>query len=289
MHGHTAHRRRRDIELELRRHILTLWQTALIRLSRLKIQDEIETGLRYYPAAFFEVIPQVNAEVRAALQARWPDADLLERADPAARVVDRRRPRRQPERHRRRRPAGHRQRRLHRAGALLRRDHRARGGAVDVGAAGEGQRRTGRAGRRVRRARARRRTVPARAAGHPRRGSPRPRSRSSTANPSTSSTSDCDALRDPCGAAGRPRCRRRVAASQRQRGARRRSAGPAAGSRARLRFSPVRPGHAAELRCARGGRRRAAGLGGRAPRLSVAGRAGPRRGAGRRTRPPAGR
>jgi phosphoenolpyruvate carboxylase len=44
----------------------------------LKIQDEIETGLRYYEAAFFDVIPQVNAEVRDALQARWPDVDLLE-------------------------------------------------------------------------------------------------------------------------------------------------------------------------------------------------------------------
>ena len=110
----------------MRRHILMLWQTALIRLSRLKIQDEIETGLRYYPAAFFEVIPQVNAEVRAALQARWPDADLLRRADPAAGLVDRRRPRRQPERHRRRGAAGHRQRRLHGARALLRRAHRAR-------------------------------------------------------------------------------------------------------------------------------------------------------------------
>ncbi|OFJ51808.1 phosphoenolpyruvate carboxylase [Mycolicibacterium grossiae] len=65
------------IERELRRHVLVLWQTALIRLSRLKIQDEIETGLRYYPAAFFEVIPQVNAEVRSALQARWPDAHVL--------------------------------------------------------------------------------------------------------------------------------------------------------------------------------------------------------------------
>ncbi|MCG5433586.1 phosphoenolpyruvate carboxylase [Mycobacterium sp. MYCO198283] len=62
------------VELELRRQILMLWQTALIRLSRLKIQDEIEVGLRYYPAALFEVIPRVNAEVRAALQARWPDA-----------------------------------------------------------------------------------------------------------------------------------------------------------------------------------------------------------------------
>src|SRR3954465_9268525 len=67
----------REINLELRRHIFTLWQTALIRLSRLKIQDEIETGLRYYPAAFLDVIPRVNAEVRAALQARWPDANLL--------------------------------------------------------------------------------------------------------------------------------------------------------------------------------------------------------------------
>ncbi|WP_006244799.1 phosphoenolpyruvate carboxylase [Mycolicibacterium tusciae] len=67
----------RNVERELRRNILTLWQTALIRLSRLKIQDEIETGLRYYPAAFFEVVPQVNAEVRNALRSRWPDSELL--------------------------------------------------------------------------------------------------------------------------------------------------------------------------------------------------------------------
>ena len=66
-------------------------------------------------------------------------------ADPAARVVDRRRPRRQPQRHRRRGSARHRQRRLHRAGALLRRNHRAGAGTVDVGAAGQGQRRAGRA------------------------------------------------------------------------------------------------------------------------------------------------
>jgi phosphoenolpyruvate carboxylase len=78
MHGHTQTEDGRDVSRELRRHILTLWQTALIRLSRLKIQDEIETGLRYYQAAFFEVIPQVNAEVRSALQARWPGAHILE-------------------------------------------------------------------------------------------------------------------------------------------------------------------------------------------------------------------
>lgn len=77
LHGQTETEEGRPIETELRLQILTLWQTALIRLSRLKIQDEIEVGLRYYPAAFFEVIPKVNAEVRDALRARWPGADLL--------------------------------------------------------------------------------------------------------------------------------------------------------------------------------------------------------------------
>jgi phosphoenolpyruvate carboxylase len=65
------------IETELRRQVLTLWQTALVRLSRLQISDEIAVGLRYYQAAFFDVVPKVNAEVRDALRGRWPDADLL--------------------------------------------------------------------------------------------------------------------------------------------------------------------------------------------------------------------
>ncbi|MGA9492483.1 MAG: phosphoenolpyruvate carboxylase, partial [Mycobacterium sp.] len=66
-----------DIETELRRHVLTLWQTALVRLSRLQISDEIAVGLRYYSAAFFDVVPKVNAGVRDALRSRWPDVDLL--------------------------------------------------------------------------------------------------------------------------------------------------------------------------------------------------------------------
>ncbi len=83
LHGQEATEDGRSVETELRRQILTLWQTALIRLSRLKIADEIESGLRYYQAAFFEVIPRVNAEVRNALAQRWPGAGLL--AEPIVR------------------------------------------------------------------------------------------------------------------------------------------------------------------------------------------------------------
>jgi phosphoenolpyruvate carboxylase len=84
LHGHAETPEGRDITEELRRHVLTLWQTALVRLQRLKIQDEIEVGLRYYHAAFFEVVPQINSEVQSALRARWPDAHLL--AEPIVRM-----------------------------------------------------------------------------------------------------------------------------------------------------------------------------------------------------------
>jgi phosphoenolpyruvate carboxylase len=76
-HGFTETDDGSTIDTELRRQVLTLWQTALVRLARLQISDEIAVGLRYYQAAFFDVVPKVNAEVRDALRRRWPDADLL--------------------------------------------------------------------------------------------------------------------------------------------------------------------------------------------------------------------
>ncbi|MBY6705396.1 phosphoenolpyruvate carboxylase [Rhodococcus sp. BP-241] len=66
-----------ETDAKIERQILALWQTALIRLSRLRIQDEIEVGLRYYDMSLFDVIPRINTELRAALRSRWPDADLL--------------------------------------------------------------------------------------------------------------------------------------------------------------------------------------------------------------------
>ena len=183
-------------------------------------------------------------------------------ADPAAGFLDRRRSRRQSERHRRGRPIGHLAGGLHRRDALLRRDHLLGRGALHVGAPGQGQRRVGGAGRRVPRARSRRRTVPARAARHPRqahrdcarhsgpatRTRARPRAGAlrhapSCSPTSTSSTLRCATTAAPCWpTTGWRDC----------------------GKRCDLRFPPFGPRHAAELRRARGGRRRAVGLGGRA-------------------------
>jgi phosphoenolpyruvate carboxylase len=64
---------------QLWRSVLTLWQTALLRLSRLRLQDEIDEALRYYELSLFDVIPAINSELRTALNQRWPDAGLLSR------------------------------------------------------------------------------------------------------------------------------------------------------------------------------------------------------------------
>jgi phosphoenolpyruvate carboxylase len=61
------------------RSVLTLWQTALLRLSKLRLQDEIDEALRYYELSLFEVVPAINGELRRALEQRWPGAGLLRR------------------------------------------------------------------------------------------------------------------------------------------------------------------------------------------------------------------
>ncbi|MGW4533281.1 phosphoenolpyruvate carboxylase [Nocardia sp. NPDC004340] len=68
-----------ELEVDIRRQVLQLWRAALIRLARLRIQDEIDVGLRYYDLTLFDVIPRINDQVRAALRSRWPGHDLLAR------------------------------------------------------------------------------------------------------------------------------------------------------------------------------------------------------------------
>ncbi|GGB18424.1 phosphoenolpyruvate carboxylase [Flexivirga endophytica] len=63
-------------ERVIRLQILTLWQTALVRLQRVDITDEIEVGLRWFDASLFEVMPQLNARVRDELGSRYPTANV---------------------------------------------------------------------------------------------------------------------------------------------------------------------------------------------------------------------
>lgn len=57
-----------ELDLEIRRRVITLWQTALIRVNRPDIRDEIEVGLRYYQLSLLETVPAVNREVRRGLR-----------------------------------------------------------------------------------------------------------------------------------------------------------------------------------------------------------------------------
>jgi phosphoenolpyruvate carboxylase len=56
-------RRRDDIVRELDAKILTLWQTAILRLSKLRVSDEINEALRYYDVSLFETIPRLGADL----------------------------------------------------------------------------------------------------------------------------------------------------------------------------------------------------------------------------------
>ena len=56
--------------------VLTLWQTALLRLSKLRVRDEINEALRYYRSSLFEVIPTLVTELADAVA--LPGADPID-------------------------------------------------------------------------------------------------------------------------------------------------------------------------------------------------------------------
>jgi phosphoenolpyruvate carboxylase len=51
--------------------VLTLWDTAVLRLSKLRVRDEINEALRYYRASIFEVVPELGAELQRLVGERW--------------------------------------------------------------------------------------------------------------------------------------------------------------------------------------------------------------------------
>jgi phosphoenolpyruvate carboxylase len=61
----------RDVERRLQIEVLTAWQTAILRLSKLRVRDEINEALRYYRSSLFSVVPALLADVEAIAAERW--------------------------------------------------------------------------------------------------------------------------------------------------------------------------------------------------------------------------
>ena len=61
---------RAESEAGLKRSVLQLWQTAMLRLSRLRVIDEIENGLSFYRYTFLSELPKIYCDMEHALTAR---------------------------------------------------------------------------------------------------------------------------------------------------------------------------------------------------------------------------
>jgi phosphoenolpyruvate carboxylase len=70
---HTAEERALNEE-GLRRGILTLWQTRILRELRLAVRDEIDNGLSYYGTTFLQQQPRLYGELEDLLEVHWPNA-----------------------------------------------------------------------------------------------------------------------------------------------------------------------------------------------------------------------
>jgi len=62
-----------DNENALRRFILILWQTRMLRTEKLNVRDEIKNGLEFYRYTFLSEIPKIYANLERKLEARFGD------------------------------------------------------------------------------------------------------------------------------------------------------------------------------------------------------------------------
>ncbi|WP_243370578.1 phosphoenolpyruvate carboxylase [Microvirga solisilvae] len=62
----------------IRRAVLILWQTSILRRNRLKVIDEVVNGLSYYDYTFFKELPRVYASLEDQLAAIDPAWQTLE-------------------------------------------------------------------------------------------------------------------------------------------------------------------------------------------------------------------
>ena len=59
-----------QIDAQVRARVLQLWQTRLLRFTKLTVADEIENAMGYYESTFLSEIPKLYADMEAALGAQ---------------------------------------------------------------------------------------------------------------------------------------------------------------------------------------------------------------------------
>ncbi len=64
-------RARRRVHAALARQVLTLWQTRMLRLAKLTVEDEVENALAYYRHTFFAEVPGIIADCEDLLAAEY--------------------------------------------------------------------------------------------------------------------------------------------------------------------------------------------------------------------------
>lgn len=72
------------IDRDLRRRLTTLWQTALIRVARPRIEDEVEVGLRYFKLSLLSQIPTINTDVNRELEHRFGELPAVAMLQPGS-------------------------------------------------------------------------------------------------------------------------------------------------------------------------------------------------------------
>jgi phosphoenolpyruvate carboxylase len=63
---------REQVEVEIRRLVLTLWQTRMLRPTKLSVLDEVENALTFFSATFFAEVPKLYAAVERELGGDLP-------------------------------------------------------------------------------------------------------------------------------------------------------------------------------------------------------------------------
>ena len=63
-----------DIDAKLQRAVLVLWQTNMLRQTKLTVEDEVRNGLSYYDYTFLRELPKLYSQLEDRLSAMEPSA-----------------------------------------------------------------------------------------------------------------------------------------------------------------------------------------------------------------------